>query len=137
MPATITLAGTALALALLIAFPVGIYAACATTTLLDQGAMLFALIGQSVPVFCIGIMLILLFSVELRWLPTGGSGTVQHLILPSIALGLYSAARTARLVRSACSRSLPRTTCGRPAPRGWAGARWCWATHSATRSSRW
>jgi ABC-type dipeptide/oligopeptide/nickel transport system permease component len=100
LPATALLAMTALGLALLVAFPVGILAALRPHTLQDQGAMLFALFGQSTPVFWLGIMLILLFSVQLRLLPTGGSGGPQYLVLPAITLGLYSAARTARLVRS-------------------------------------
>lgn len=100
LPATITLAGSSLLFSLIIAFPIGIYAALHPRSLRDRLSMLFALFGQSAPVFWLGIMLILLFAVQLRWLPTGGYGEVKHLILPTVALGLYSAARTARLVRS-------------------------------------
>lgn len=100
LPATFTLAGSALLFGLIIAFPVGIFAALHPGGLRDQFAMLIALIGQSTPVFWLGIVLILLFSVALGWLPTGGYGEVRHLVLPTTTLGLYSAARTARLVRS-------------------------------------
>lgn len=100
LPATALLATTALALGLLIAFPAGIVAARRHGTATDQVAMVGALFGQSTPVFWLGTMLILVFAVWLRWLPTGGTGGPQHLVLPTVTLGLYSAARTARLVRS-------------------------------------
>ena len=100
LPATFTLAGAALLFSLIVAFPIGIFASLHPRGLRDQAAMLVALFGQSTPVFWLGIMLILVFAVQLRWLPTGGYGEPRHLILPMITLGLYSAARTARLVRS-------------------------------------
>jgi peptide/nickel transport system permease protein len=100
MPATIELATAALLFALVVAFPAGIVAALRRNSWLDTLSMSVALLGQSVPVFWLGLMLILLFSVNLRWLPTGGRGGLDNLILPMIALGLFSMARTARLVRS-------------------------------------
>ncbi len=99
-PATALLAFAALALGLVIAFPAGLISALRRNTAYDQVAMLLALFGQSTPVFWLGIMLILFFSVQLRWLPTGGFSGPQSLILPAITLGLYSAARTTRLIRS-------------------------------------
>jgi peptide/nickel transport system permease protein len=62
--------------------------------------MLGALLGQSVPVFWLGLMLILVLGVNLRWFPISGAGDVQHLVLPAITLGTYSLARNARLIRS-------------------------------------
>jgi peptide/nickel transport system permease protein len=100
MPATIELASAALLFALAIAFPAGIVAAMRRNTWVDTLSMSVALFGQSVPVFWLGLMLILLFAVNLQWLPTGGRGGLDNLILPTITLGLFSMARTARLVRS-------------------------------------
>ncbi|MEA2582980.1 MAG: peptide/nickel transport system permease protein, partial [Thermomicrobiales bacterium] len=100
MPATIGLATAALLFALVLAFPAGIIAGLRRGSWVDTACMGVALVGQSVPVFWLGLMLILLFSVNLKWLPTGGTGGLDHLILPMITLGLFSMARTARLVRS-------------------------------------
>jgi len=100
LPATIQLAATALTLALLVALPVGILSATHHNTAYDSVAMLFALVGQSIPVFWLGLMLILFFGVNLRWLPISGYGEPQQLILPAVTLATYSMARNARLVRS-------------------------------------
>lgn len=100
MPATIELATAALLFALVVAFPAGILAALHRNSWIDTLSMSVALFGQSVPVFWLGLMLILLFSVNVQWLPTGGRGGLDNLILPTITLGLFSMARTARLVRS-------------------------------------
>jgi len=62
--------------------------------------MLFALAGQSMPVFWVGVMLILVFGVKLQWLPVAGREGLSSLVLPTIALGLFSVARNARIVRS-------------------------------------
>jgi peptide/nickel transport system permease protein len=87
-------------LAVVVAVPAGIIAAGWRGTLIDQGAMLVALIGQSIPSFWLGIMLLLFFSVQLNWLPPFGRGGLDHLVLPAVTLAMYSMARTARLVRS-------------------------------------
>ncbi len=100
LPATALLAFTALALASIVAVPMGILAAVNRGKLADVGVMLFAVIGQGVPFFWLGLMLILLFGVELRMLPTGGYGTLQHLVLPSVTLAAYIGASTARIARS-------------------------------------
>jgi peptide/nickel transport system permease protein len=100
LPATALLAFTALALASIVAVPMGILAAVNRGKFADVGVMLFAVIGQGVPFFWLGLMLILLFGVELRMLPTGGYGTVQHLVLPSVTLAAYIGASTARIARS-------------------------------------
>jgi ABC-type dipeptide/oligopeptide/nickel transport system permease component len=100
MPATIQLTIAALVLALFIAIPVGIFSAIKRNTLLDHIGMTGALLGQSTPVFWLGIMLILIFSVTLQWFPSSGRGEIQHLVLPAITLGMFSMARTARMMRS-------------------------------------
>jgi peptide/nickel transport system permease protein len=100
MPATIQLTLAAMAVAMVIALPVGIISAIRRNTLLDHIGMTGALLGQSTPVFWLGIMLILIFSVTLQWFPSSGRGEIQHLILPAITLGMYTMARTARMMRS-------------------------------------
>jgi ABC-type dipeptide/oligopeptide/nickel transport system permease component len=100
LPATLELTLAAMAIAVLVAFPAGILSASRRGGLIDQAAMLFALIGQSVPNFWLGIMLILIFSVTLGWLPPFGRGGPENLILPAFTLSMYSMARTARLIRS-------------------------------------
>jgi peptide/nickel transport system permease protein len=100
LPATLELTLAAMAIAVLVALPAGIVSAARRGSLLDQGAMLVALIGQSVPNFWLGIMLILLFAVSLGWLPPFGRGGLANLVLPALTLSMYSMARTARLIRS-------------------------------------
>jgi peptide/nickel transport system permease protein len=100
MPLTLELAGAALLLSLVIAVPVGILSASRRNTPFDTFAMLGALLGQSMPAFWLGLMLILIFGVELRWFPISGAGDIQHLVLPAITLGAFGAARNARLIRS-------------------------------------
>lgn len=100
LPATLELTLAAMVIAVLVAFPAGILSASRRGGLIDQGVMLFALIGQSVPNFWLGIMLILVFSVTLGWLPPFGRGGPENLILPAFTLSMYSMARTARLIRS-------------------------------------
>jgi peptide/nickel transport system permease protein len=100
MPLTLELAGAALVLSLVVAVPVGIISATRRNTLYDTFSMLGALLGQSVPAFWLGLMLILIFGVYLRWFPISGAGDLQHLVLPAITLGAFTAARSARLIRS-------------------------------------
>jgi peptide/nickel transport system permease protein len=106
MPLTLELAGAALLMSLTIAVPVGILSATRRNSSFDTFAMLGALLGQSVPAFWLGLMLILVFGVELRWFPISGSGDLQHLVLPAITLGAFSAARNARLIRSSVLEAL-------------------------------
>ena len=101
VPNSLLLGGTALLLAYGIAIPLGVMAAVRQNTVVDQGAMGFALIGISVPNFWLGLLLVLVFAVYLRWLPATGSGTAAHLVLPAITLGLQYTAIVARMVRSA------------------------------------
>ncbi|TFG44115.1 MAG: ABC transporter permease [Syntrophobacterales bacterium] len=100
LPASLELAMAAMLIALLVAVPIGIISAVRRGSLLDMGSMLGALFGLSMPHFWLGIMMILLFSVKLGWLPTSGRGTLAHLVMPSVALGMSLMAMFARLTRS-------------------------------------
>ena len=101
MPATLLLAGTALALTFVVAVPLGVVTAVRRDRLVDHIGTVGTVLGQAVPGFWLGLMLIYVFAVQLRWLPTGGMGTVAHLVMPSIVLAAFYAARVARLTRSA------------------------------------
>ena len=100
LPATIELAVASLMLSLLIAVPIGVISAVRKDSKVDTFSMVFALLGQSIPGFWLGLMLILVFAVDLGWLPTSGRQGWQYLILPALSLGLALAGRNARLVRS-------------------------------------
>lgn len=97
---TAQLTAAALAFALIIGLPLGIMSALYRGTPIDVLARLLALFGQAVPNFWLGLMLILLFGVRLGWLPTGGTGSLKHLVLPAVTLGALSAAAIMRLTRS-------------------------------------
>ena len=99
-PNTLKLAGLGIGLAMLIGIPVGIISATKQYSWLDNITMFFALVGVSMPVFWQGILLILLFSVTLRWLPSSGFDTWQQMIMPAFALGTGSMAVIARMTRS-------------------------------------
>src|SRR5688572_12769976 len=94
LPATLLLAGTAMALTLVVAVPLGVL------TAVDHLGTVVTVLGQATPGFWLGLMLIYLFAVQLRWLPTGGMGTVNHLVMPAVVLAAFYAARVARLTRS-------------------------------------
>ncbi len=100
MPATFELAGAGLAIALCLAIPAGIISAVRRNTLADYVSTVVALLGQSMPTFWLGIMLILVFSVQFNLLPSSGRGGLAHLVLPAITLGLFTTARITRLTRS-------------------------------------
>jgi ABC-type dipeptide/oligopeptide/nickel transport system permease component len=100
MPATFQLAGAALVIALCLAIPAGIISAVRRNSLIDYISTVVALLGQSMPTFWLGIMLILLFSVQFHVLPSSGRGGLEHLVLPAVTLGLFTTARIARLTRS-------------------------------------
>jgi len=101
MPATLELTAVALGVALVLAIPAGIVSALSRNTALDYVSTVTALVGQAMPTFWLGIMLILVFSVGLQMLPSSGRGGLTHLILPALTLGLFTSARTMRLTRSA------------------------------------
>ena len=100
LPATFELAGAGLLIALCLAIPAGIVSAVRRNTSVDYVSTVVALLGQAMPTFWLGIMLILVFSVRLNWLPSSGRGSLEHLILPAITLGLFTTARITRLTRS-------------------------------------
>jgi len=100
LPATIELAFVSLLVAISISIPIGIYSAIKRDTLFDHAGTGVALIGVSLPNFWLGIMLILLFGVALRWLPTSGFESWRHLILPAVTLAAFPMALVARLTRS-------------------------------------
>lgn len=103
LPATAELAGAATLVALAIAIPTGIIGAYRPGSKLDRLTMGIALFGYSVPTFWLGIMLILVVSVDLRLLPSSGRSGISSLILPAITLGFYSTAILARLLRRSLS----------------------------------
>lgn len=100
LPATLVLTASALGFALVVALLLGILSALYRGSMIDRLANALALFGQSIPNFWLAMMLILFLSNSLRLLPSAGYGTVQHLIMPTLALGLFSLARLTRLVRS-------------------------------------
>lgn len=100
LPATIELSLTGMALALVVGIPLGIIAAVRRQTFSDLGAMLIALLGQSMANFWLGIMLIYLFAVKLNLLPSFGHGTWKHLVLPAVALATRLIAVLTRMTRS-------------------------------------
>ena len=105
-PATLELTFAAMFIALALALPLGVISATRRNSAFDNFAMAFALVGQSTPVFFLGIILLFVFGGLLGWFPIGGRGRgelgdeLRHLILPAITLGTFSVARNARLVRS-------------------------------------
>lgn len=100
MPATLQLAVAAQIFALVLSLPLGVMAAVRRNSIYDGLTMLGALLGQSMPGFWLGLMLILLFGVVLRILPISGREGPKHLILPAITLGTFFLARDTRLMRS-------------------------------------
>jgi len=100
MPATLELTGSAFLLSVSLSVPIGIVAASRRGSWYDRVAMLFAMAGQSMPVFWVSTMLIIVFAVQLGWFPIAGRGGLSHLILPAAGLGFFSVARNARVVRS-------------------------------------
>lgn len=100
LPATLELAGFALLVSALIALPIGVLAAVSKDSGWDSAAKVIALLGQSLPVFWLGIVLMWVFAVILGWLPSSGRGGIQHMILPAITLGWFQVAAIMRLVRS-------------------------------------
>jgi peptide/nickel transport system permease protein len=106
VPATLRLAFAAFIISVVVSIPVGVISATKRNSIWDNLTMGFALLGQSLPVFFLGVMLIFIFAGQLKWLPSFGQGdgslssTLKHLILPAFTLATFSLARNARLVRS-------------------------------------
>ena len=100
LPATLMMGAAALLLTLAVGLPLGIYSAYWRGGNIDRVARFFAALGQSVPDFWLGYLLILLLAVNLRWLPSGGYGGPQYLILPAVTLAFGAIAGLVRLLRS-------------------------------------
>jgi peptide/nickel transport system permease protein len=101
LPWTLELGTASFLVSVLVAVPIGVVTAVKRDTAIDVAGKVLALLGQSLPTFWLGLMLILLFAVTLGWLPAGGTGNLTHLVLPSITLGWFTVAGIMRLVRSA------------------------------------
>ena len=99
-PRTLTLASLSLLIATVVGVSAGIVSATRRNSIFDNASMFVALVGVAAPVFWMALMLQLLFAVQLRWLPATGMGGISHLVLPSITLGMASAALMARITRS-------------------------------------
>jgi peptide/nickel transport system permease protein len=100
LPATLELAGFALLISAILAVPIGVLAAVAKDTGWDAAAKVVALLGQSLPIFWLGIVLMWIFAVHLGWFPSSGKGGIEYMILPAITLGWFQVAAIMRLVRS-------------------------------------
>ena len=101
LPASVELAGVAMLISIILGIPIGIFAAVRVNTWLDSFGNVFANLGLALPSFWVGLMLILIFSVDLNWLPSSGSGTAKHIIMPALSLGWVLMASNMRLARSA------------------------------------
>ena len=100
LPATLELAMAGLVFAIALSVPLGVLSAVYRGGWIDSAAKIFAMLGQAMPSFWVGLLLIVLIAVELQWLPAYGRGTFAHLILPAIALGWYPVAAMTRTLRS-------------------------------------
>ncbi|MFN3283082.1 MAG: ABC transporter permease, partial [Pseudothermotoga sp.] len=97
---TVQLAMVSILISSMIGISLGIVSAVRRNTWVDSFAMFFSLIGVSMPIFWLGILLIIIFAVTLGWLPSGGKGGIEHIILPAITLGLATSAIIARMTRA-------------------------------------
>lgn len=112
VPATLLLTGTSVLVMLSISIPIGILSSFKSLSVINQFGRIFAVVGTSIPGFWLGILLIELFSVRLGWLPSMGTGSIRHLILPSLALGLTMAAVYVRMIRSSMTISMEKSLYG-------------------------
>jgi ABC-type dipeptide/oligopeptide/nickel transport system permease component len=100
LPTTLILGTLSLAFALIVSIPLGVAAAVYQNSWIDRFALALAVLGQALPNFFFALLLIMLFSVQLRWLPVSGSGSWAHFVMPTVALGYYVAPAFMRLVRA-------------------------------------
>jgi peptide/nickel transport system permease protein len=100
LPRTFQLVGAGMLLAIVISVPLGVVAALRPGTWLDRTTVTTSLLGLSVPQFWLGLLLIIIFAVNLGWLPSSGTGDLSHLVLPAVTLALPIAGRLAMMVRS-------------------------------------
>ena len=103
---TLVLGATSIVFAIVLAVPLGIVAARWQNTIIDRLALLFAVVGQAMPTFWFALLLVILFSVEWQILPTSGSETWRHFVMPTIVLGYFAAPAIMRLTRSGMIASL-------------------------------
>jgi peptide/nickel transport system permease protein len=101
LPATFELALSGMGIAIALGIPLGALAANRRGTKVDRFVSLIASLGQSMPIYWLGLLLVLVFTINLHWLPSSGRGSPVQLIMPAVALGLYSTSRVLRLTRSA------------------------------------
>lgn len=101
LPATLKLGGLAMLISVVIAIPLGVLAAVKKNTIFDTTANIVALLGQSLPAFWLGIVLMWIFAVTLGWFPTSGFGGLSHMFLPAISMAWFQIAALTRLTRSA------------------------------------
>ena len=143
LPRTLQLVIPATALAVGLGVPLGMFAGRRRGRLADPAASAAALAGFSMPVFVVAMLLVLAFSLRLRWLPPAGyvplgedlAGFLHHLVLPVVALAAAPLATVMRMTRSSYLERPPGTSSGPPAPRVWRRASWPGGTCSGTRSS--
>ena len=100
LPVTFKIGGLAILFALALSIPLGVLAAVFAGTWLDRTALVIAVVGQALPTFFFALVLMMLFSINLRWLPVSGSDTWAHFVMPTIALGYYVTPPIMRLVRA-------------------------------------
>lgn len=100
LPVTLMLGVASLLFALLISIPLGVLAAIYANSWIDRLALAVAVVGQAMPNFFFALILVMLFSITLRWLPVSGSATWLHYVMPTIALGYYAAPAFMRLIRA-------------------------------------
>jgi len=101
LPATVQLAACGLLFSVALAVPIGVMSAVHRGGWIDRVGRVFAMLGQAMPAFWVGLLLILVFAIHLNWLPAFGHGTPAHVVLPAIALGWYPVAAQTRIIRSA------------------------------------
>lgn len=99
-PATLYLAVAGLAISIILGVGIGTLSAVLRGSWADRGTLVFAIAGVSMPSFWLALLLIIVFAINLGWLPAGGYGTWRHMVLPSLTLGLFGAGTIARLTRS-------------------------------------
>src|SRR5215813_8493890 len=137
LPATIELGVVAMLLSVLIGVPLGVYSAVYRGRLLDRAARVFAVLGQSMPTFWLGLMLILFFGVVLGVLPAGGRGGLLHLILPASRWATSPPRPSCASPARPCWRCSARTTSSSPGCRGCRSRSCCGSTACATRCCPW
>lgn len=99
-PATLELTAAAMFLTFLVGVPLGLISGAKPGSWMDHGSRIMSLLGLCMPVFWIGLVLMFFFSLELRWFPVGGIGSLKHLVLPAVTLSAYTVATLARMTRS-------------------------------------